>query len=275
MTLWLLAALALADTWAPFLGDFLTPQRDAVPTDARPVIASNYDDLSVTAAMAGAEPVALEIELLKSGGTTSDPGAVAILPPDGGWPAGAGVVLDVSVPDEASPDERTFTFTAGDALSAAPALLVVGDVAYGPWQEDTTYPGGCCADVRTVTLEVTAAGADPWALAELSVAGGEVLDVEVLDDGAATVSWVQWTDGGAAQPECVALTQIGAAGDLSEPVALCADASGDLQGVGTGCGCASVGRSPGGLVGLLLLLVGALRMRSARSRVRAARSSPG
>ena len=266
--MWWMIASAATGTWAPTLGGFVVPERSDAPTDARPAF---YGDVPVTVWMDvdGEEPVELD---------TADAGESrwthVVLPPDGGWPVGVPITLRLEAegytgwtPSDA---QLELTFTAVEGIAPAPPTPEPLAPAPGDWVENTDHPQGCCADVRSVALQVGVPGADRWTLVQLVGDRSRELDTEVAVGGTARTEWVQWVTDSEAHEACVAVTAIGAGGAASSAVDVCAPIparadtgdSGIREETKDACGCSTGG--PGGWVGMaaLLVVVGRRRRRS-------------
>ena len=71
-----------------------------------------------------------------------------------------------------------------------------------------------------------AANADPWSLFTISTTEGEIetVDAEILGDGTVALTWPEWRwDEESLFDRCVALFHVGAAGDSSPGVPVCAE----------------------------------------------------
>lgn len=223
--------VASADTWGPWTEGFVIQPREDAPIDAVLVYGANYTP-DATATDANGNAAALASVALT--GVGSEP-RVALVPPEGGWGAGASWQISVLGYYADEGEVATLTFGTGSEPAPPPAVVEVGEVTVAAWSDDTIYPWGCCEPTRTVTVPITVADADPWSWVELvgqfdlgrpsQITTQEVhqhLDVAV-GPGHHVLTFLQWEDERGPQPPCFDVVAVSASGVRGAPQSYCTE----------------------------------------------------
>ncbi len=221
----LLISSVLATPRGPYIEGFLSPERLDAPTDGEVLLASNFLPVCTAADDLGSIVELVGVHIRGVG----EDGYAAYSPPPGGWVAGRSYILGAT--DDYGTNASLIFSVAAD-VAPPPQAVTVGDVVLGPWSEPTTYPGGCCFPVRTVTIDAHIADSDTWSRVELIEHRDDDVEVNAVDwnsylaikmgPGDHEIQFEQWCDDFGPQPPCFDLVPISASGEIGDRIPMCA-----------------------------------------------------